>query len=47
MAQRQGQDSMQELEDGSVMNDVAAAEEDYEQPAQVLCQGPLIPPLLC
>lgn len=35
MAQRQGEDTMQELEDGSVMNDVAAAEEDYDRPAQV------------
>ena len=39
MAQRQGEhDAMQELEDGSVMNDVAAAEEEYERPAQVIYQ---------
>ena len=37
IAQRQGElDSMQELEDESVMNDVAAAEEDYEKPVQVV-----------
>ena len=36
IAQRQGEhDAMQQTEDSSVMNDVAAAEEEYERPAQV------------
>lgn len=41
-AQRQNElETMQGLEDESVMNDVAAAEEDYDAPAQVSSIRPI------